>query len=106
MPMVDPRSDSQLDARLDIAVIAPAAPGGRDTPLQDAPERGDPAGPHEDVRDGAPILECSVGIMAYNEAANVANAIASILGQPLARGHIAEVIVVASGCTDDTSPIV
>jgi biofilm PGA synthesis N-glycosyltransferase PgaC len=54
----------------------------------------------------APPIVCSVGIMAYNEATNIANAIASILRQPLAQGSIAEVIVVASGCTDDTVPIV
>jgi hypothetical protein len=54
----------------------------------------------------ASSLACSVGIMAYNEAANIANAITSILHQPLALGAIAEVIVVASGCTDDTVPIV
>lgn len=59
-------------------------------------------------RDGGdmPPVVCSVGIMAYNEAANIANAITSILRQPLEFGRIAEVIVVASGCTDDTVPIV
>jgi hypothetical protein len=51
-------------------------------------------------------LDCSVGIMAYNEEANIADAIASILGQELASGHIAELIVVASGCDDETVPIV
>jgi poly-beta-1,6-N-acetyl-D-glucosamine synthase len=51
-------------------------------------------------------LRCSVGIMAYNEEANIADAIAAILGQPLACGEIAELIVVASGCEDRTSEIV
>lgn len=49
---------------------------------------------------------CSVGIMAYNEEANIADAIGAILGQELAAGHIAELIVVASGCEDRTVPIV
>jgi biofilm PGA synthesis N-glycosyltransferase PgaC len=49
---------------------------------------------------------CSVGIMAYNEEANIADAIASILGQELTSSRIAELIVVASGCEDRTVPIV
>src|SRR5947209_3314873 len=51
-------------------------------------------------------LACSVGIMAYNEAANVATAIQTILHQHLTVGHVAELIVVASGCTDATVPLV
>ena len=54
----------------------------------------------------SPSLACSVGIMAYNEAANVATAIQTILHQHLTVGHVAELIVVASGCTDATVPIV
>lgn len=50
--------------------------------------------------------ECSVGIMAYNEEANIADAIAAIFGQPLAAGEITELIVVASGCEDRTCDIV
>ncbi|HEX9038464.1 MAG TPA: glycosyltransferase [Ktedonobacterales bacterium] len=49
---------------------------------------------------------CSVGIMAYNEASNIARAIESILAQQLSCATISEVIVVASGCTDNTVPIV
>jgi biofilm PGA synthesis N-glycosyltransferase PgaC len=56
--------------------------------------------------DRAPIPICSVGIMAYNEAANIAKAIESILAKPLVTATIREVIVVASGCTDDTVTIV
>lgn len=48
----------------------------------------------------------SVGIMAYNEGANIARAIESVLAQPLTNATIHEVIVVASGCTDDTVAIV
>jgi poly-beta-1,6-N-acetyl-D-glucosamine synthase len=53
-----------------------------------------------------PELECSVGIMAYNEEANIAHAIDSILRQELSEKQIREVIVVASGCQDQTVPIV
>jgi poly-beta-1,6-N-acetyl-D-glucosamine synthase len=53
-----------------------------------------------------PSLACSVGIMAYNEAANIATAIETILHQRVTVGHVAELIVVASGCTDATVPIV
>jgi len=49
---------------------------------------------------------CSVGIMAYNEEANIGSAIDSILKQSPACGAIAELIVVASGCTDGTAEIV
>src|SRR3954451_10911599 len=51
-------------------------------------------------------VACSVGIMAYNEEANIADAIRTVLGQPLSSSHIAELIVVASGCEDRTVPIV
>src|SRR5918911_2540639 len=54
----------------------------------------------------SPSLACSVGIMAYNEAANIATAIETILQQRLTAAHLAELIVVASGCTDATVPIV
>ncbi|HET8673431.1 MAG TPA: glycosyltransferase [Thermoleophilaceae bacterium] len=51
-------------------------------------------------------IACSVGIMAYNEEANIADAIAAILGHPLGYGEISELIVVASGCEDRTCDIV
>jgi hypothetical protein len=44
--------------------------------------------------------------MAYNEEANIADAIGTVLGQDLTSSHIAELIVVASGCEDGTVPIV
>jgi biofilm PGA synthesis N-glycosyltransferase PgaC len=50
-------------------------------------------------------LACSVGIMAYNEEANIAHAMEAVLGQQLLSGEIAELIVVASGCTDRTADI-
>src|SRR3954454_2716013 len=56
--------------------------------------------------DSAAGVACSVGIMAYNEEANIADAIRTVLGQPLSSSHIAELIVVASGCEDRTVAIV
>jgi poly-beta-1,6-N-acetyl-D-glucosamine synthase len=53
-----------------------------------------------------PRFGCSVGIMAYNEEANIASAIGTILGQKLTSSHISELIVVASGCEDRTTAIV
>jgi hypothetical protein len=44
--------------------------------------------------------------MAYNEEANIAHALDSILRQELTASRIAEVIVVASGCSDRTCAIV
>jgi poly-beta-1,6-N-acetyl-D-glucosamine synthase len=44
--------------------------------------------------------------MAYNEEENIADAIGAILDQKLNSSHIAELIVVASGCEDRTVPIV
>ena len=49
---------------------------------------------------------CSVGIMAYNEEANIAHTIRLVLEQRGPSMHIGEIIVVASGCTDRTVPIV
>jgi poly-beta-1,6-N-acetyl-D-glucosamine synthase len=60
---------------------------------------------HADARN-ASGLDCSVGIMAYNEQANISGAISSILGQQLSSGQISELIVVASGCEDQTCPVV
>jgi biofilm PGA synthesis N-glycosyltransferase PgaC len=51
-------------------------------------------------------VACSVGIMAYNEEENIADAIDSVLDQELTSSHVAELIVVASGCDDGTVPIV
>jgi biofilm PGA synthesis N-glycosyltransferase PgaC len=52
------------------------------------------------------MVACSVGVMAYNEEENIADAIGTILGQELSSAEIAELIVVASGCDDGTVPIV
>jgi biofilm PGA synthesis N-glycosyltransferase PgaC len=49
---------------------------------------------------------CSVGIMAHNEEANIGRSIHAALEQQSPVVRIEEVIVVASGCTDRTVPIV
>src|SRR5712691_13266471 len=49
---------------------------------------------------------CSIGIMAYNEEANIAHTLQAVLEQQGPSMRIEEVIVVASGCTDRTVPIV
>ncbi len=51
-------------------------------------------------------IGCSIGIMAYNEEANIAHTLQAILEQQGPSMCIEEVIVVASGCTDRTVPIV
>jgi glycosyl transferase family 2 len=51
-------------------------------------------------------LEFSVGIMAYNEEANIAAAVDSILGQDLFTARVEDLIVVASGCEDRTGEVV
>src|SRR5712692_4184135 len=52
------------------------------------------------------FIGCSIGIMAYNEEANIARTLRSVLDQTGPSIRIEEVIVVASGCTDRTIPIV
>lgn len=51
-------------------------------------------------------VRCSVGIAAYNDEANIAKLLATLLAQELCTVEIAEIVVVASGCTDMTVPIV
>ena len=53
-----------------------------------------------------PPLPCSLGIMAHNEAANIGRLLARVAASRLERVRVAEIIVVASGCTDDTEAIV
>ncbi len=54
----------------------------------------------------APTLRCSVGIAAYNDEANIGRLLDALLGQHLRDVAISEIIVVASGCTDNTVPII
>lgn len=51
-------------------------------------------------------IGCSIGIMAYNEEANIARTLKAVLAQQGPSIIVEEVIVVASGCTDRTVPIV
>jgi cellulose synthase/poly-beta-1,6-N-acetylglucosamine synthase-like glycosyltransferase len=49
-------------------------------------------------------MVCAVGLMAYNEEANVATALRSVLAQRGPHVRLHSVTVVASGCTDATVP--
>ncbi len=51
-------------------------------------------------------IRCSIGIMAYNEEANISRTLHAVLAQQGPSMQIDEVIVVASGCTDRTVSIV
>jgi cellulose synthase/poly-beta-1,6-N-acetylglucosamine synthase-like glycosyltransferase len=51
-------------------------------------------------------IRCSVGIAAYNDEANIGKLLAAMLAQELTTVEITEIIVVASGCTDCTVPII
>ncbi len=51
-------------------------------------------------------IKCSVGITAHNEEANMAQVLDAVINQRLHLVEIAEIIVVASGCTDRTVEIV
>jgi len=51
-------------------------------------------------------IRCSVGVTAYNEEANIGRLLEALLEQRLYQVQIAEIIVVASGCTDRTVEIV
>jgi biofilm PGA synthesis N-glycosyltransferase PgaC len=51
-------------------------------------------------------IRCSVGITAHNEEANIGRLLHAMLDQQLDMVEISEIIVVASGCTDNTCDIV
>src|SRR6266496_1003182 len=51
-------------------------------------------------------IRCSVGITAHNEEANIGKLLAAMRAQKVATVEIAEIVVVASGCTDNTVPII
>ena len=52
------------------------------------------------------MFTCSIGIMVYNESANIGSLLDALLHQKLKSGIIKEIVVVASGCTDNTEEIV
>lgn len=51
-------------------------------------------------------IGCSMGVMAHNEGANIGRLLDAITGQRTSVAELREIIVVASGCTDDTEDIV
>src|SRR3989442_6461204 len=65
-----------------------------------------PVQKHWQVAQDDEHVGCSIGIMAYNEEANISRTIQAVLQQQGPSMRIEEVIVVASGCTDRTVPIV
>jgi len=51
-------------------------------------------------------ISCSIGIMAYNEEANIGRLLQALILQRTAKAVVSEIMVVASGCTDRTEYIV
>ncbi len=51
-------------------------------------------------------IGCSLGIMAHNEAANIGRLLESLVSQRTRSVVLREIIVIASGCTDETEAIV
>jgi cellulose synthase/poly-beta-1,6-N-acetylglucosamine synthase-like glycosyltransferase len=50
-------------------------------------------------------MNVSILVPAHNEAANIQNLLASLLAQDTKEARIIEIVVVASGCTDDTAEL-
>jgi len=51
-------------------------------------------------------IACSMGIMAHNEEANIGRLLEAVVSQQTHQVTVTEIVVVASGCTDRTEPIV
>ena len=51
------------------------------------------------------MIRCCIGIMAYNEEANIRRLMEALLAQKTEVASIDEIVVVASGCTDRTEEI-
>ena len=51
-------------------------------------------------------IKCSLGIMAHNEEANIGRLLEAVLLQRMKNITLTEIVVVASGCTDNTEAIV
>lgn len=62
--------------------------------------------PETGAQNQSPQLFYSVGVMAYNEEMNIRRTLRAVLEQDSKDTAVAEVIVVASGCTDNTVAIV
>ncbi len=52
------------------------------------------------------MIKCSLGVIVFNEEANIANLLDALLVQKMVRSEISEIIVVSSACTDKTDKIV
>jgi poly-beta-1,6-N-acetyl-D-glucosamine synthase len=61
---------------------------------------------NEHIYEEDEIIEYSVGIMTYNEEANIARTLEAVLEQSGPSIRLHEIIVVASGCTDRTIAVV
>lgn len=51
-------------------------------------------------------INCSMGIMAYNEEANIGRLLEAVITQKFQEVALTEIVVVASGCTDNTEAVV
>ncbi len=51
-------------------------------------------------------IPCTIGIMAYNEEANIGRLLEVLVSQKLKEVELTEIVVVASGCTDGTEAVV
>jgi len=51
-------------------------------------------------------VQCSIGVMAYNEERNIGNLLRALCAQKLDTVEIGEIVVVVSGCTDNTEGVV
>ena len=59
----------------------------------------------KEVSQTQPEINCSIGIMAYNEEENIGQLLTALLAQQSTRTTVKEMIVLASGCTDNTEAI-
>jgi biofilm PGA synthesis N-glycosyltransferase PgaC len=48
------------------------------------------------------MIRCTIGVLAHNEGQNIVRTLYALLAQQLDEVEIAEIIVIASGCTDST----
>lgn len=59
-----------------------------------------------DDRSIPPLLTCTIGVMAYNEEANIGHLLRALLEQEATTCVIDRILVLASGCTDGTEAII
>lgn len=52
------------------------------------------------------MIECTIGVMAFNEERNIRHLLDALLRQKLQEAVIKKIVVVASGCTDKTEDMV